>query len=372
MKLVGPSEVRSLLSAELRVALREFPRAGRGARVRAGCLVLAKPSGAGKTTILRVCRDSPARTRGAWPRRRGLDGAPCRRVRPAGAPALRLSFPGYALFPHLTALENVAYALAGDLAARAGHEPRHCWTIRRRGPRGLAAGRLSGGERQRVALARTLARSPKLLLLDEPLSALDARTRSAAGRELGQALRDAAVPALLVTHDFSEAALLGDEVAIGDRGRLVQRGSARTLSVRAASAFVADFLGASVLQGTAGPADGGLTLLSLDGGGVVTSSDVARGRAAASVFPWEVTLEPPGTADHGSAQNRLPARSSPSPLWEPLPDRAGDAAATRRRGHGGGCRAFAASGRGPRGRLLEGRPPPACRRSDARKAFRHA
>jgi molybdate transport system ATP-binding protein len=144
-----------------------------------------------------------------------------------------------------------------------------------------------------------------VLLLDEPLSALDARTRAAAGRELGQTLREAGVPALLVTHDFSEAALLGDEVAVIDRGRLVQRGSARRLASAPASGFVADFLGASVLEGTAHPAAAGLTLVALDGGGGVSSTDVVRGRAAASVFPWEVTLEQPGTADHGSAQNRL-------------------------------------------------------------------
>ena len=85
---------------------------------------------------------------------------------------------------------------------------------------------LSGGERQRVALARALAREPRALLLDEPLSALDARTRAAASRELAGVLREAGVPALLVTHDFTEAALLGDEVAVIDGGRIVQRGAA--------------------------------------------------------------------------------------------------------------------------------------------------
>ena len=110
---------------------------------------------------------------------------------------------------------------------------------------------------------------------------------------------------MLVTHDFFEAALLGDEVAIVDRGRLVQRGRPRELAAQPASAFVADFLGASVIEGTARAAGGGLTLVELDGGGTVASTDAVRGRAAASVFPWEVTLERPGTVVHGSAQNRL-------------------------------------------------------------------
>jgi molybdate transport system ATP-binding protein len=216
-------------------------------------------------------------------------------------------FQDYALFPHLSAWRNVAYGLSE--VPRRLRRARAESLLERFGVAHVSESRpgaLSGGERQRVALARTLARSPKVLLLDEPLSALDARTRAAAGRELGQALREAGVPVLLVTHDFSEAALLGDEVAVIDRGRLVQRGPARALATEPATAFVADFLGASVLEGTARPAGAGLTLVALDGGGSVSSTDAVAGRAAASVFPWEVTLEPPGTADHGSAQNRLP------------------------------------------------------------------
>jgi molybdate transport system ATP-binding protein len=215
-------------------------------------------------------------------------------------------FQDYALFPHLSAWRNVAYALPE--VPRKLRRGRAEELLERFGVAHLAASRpaeLSGGERQRVALARTLARTPKVLLLDEPLSALDTRTRGVAARELGKALREAGVPALLVTHDFSEAALLGDEVAVVDRGRLVQRGSARDLASEPASAFVADFLGASVLEGTARPASAGLTVVELDGGGELWSTDVVRGRAAASVFPWEVTLEEAGTADHGSAQNRL-------------------------------------------------------------------
>src|SRR6185436_4436610 len=104
---------------------------------------------------------------------------------------------------------------------------------------------LSGGERQRVALARALAVEPRALLLDEPLSALDARTRAASTRELAAVLHDSGVPALLVTHD--------------------------DLAAAPASAFVADFTGAVVLTGTAAPADDGLTRIALDGGGEVTS-----------------------------------------------------------------------------------------------------
>jgi molybdate transport system ATP-binding protein len=150
-----------------------------------------------------------------------------------------------------------------------------------------------------------------VLLLDEPLSALDARTRGEAGRVLAGVLRDAGVPALLVTHDFEDAALLADEVAVIDRGRVVQRGSPGELTAAPASAFVADFTGAAVLTGTATEPSGetGLTEVALDGSGArIASTDPARGRVAVSVHPAEVTIEPPGGSAEGSASNRLDAR----------------------------------------------------------------
>jgi molybdate transport system ATP-binding protein len=166
---------------------------------------------------------------------------------------------------------------------------------------------LSGGERQRVALARALARRPRALLLDEPMSALDTQTRAAAGRELVVAIADAGAPAVLVTHDFTEASQLTDEVAIIDRGRIVQRGDPAELADSPASPFVADFAGAVVLTGEALRSEEGLTVVRLDGGGDVRSTDPLRGPVAVSVYPWEVTVESPGTAGGGSALNRLEA-----------------------------------------------------------------
>jgi molybdate transport system ATP-binding protein len=159
-----------------------------------------------------------------------------------------------------------------------------------------------------VALARALAPRPRALLLDEPLSALDPRTRAAARRELGELLRGAGVPVLLVTHDFAEAAQLADELAIIDAGRVVQRGAAAALALSPASAFVADFTGASVLTGIARPAGDGLTAVVLDGGGEIASTDSAQGAVAATVDAWEVALEPAGQPPAPtSARNRLPA-----------------------------------------------------------------
>jgi len=166
-------------------------------------------------------------------------------------------------------------------------------------------GELSGGERQRVALARALASEPEALLLDEPLAALDPATRSHSLRELDAMLAELAVPILIVTHSFEEAALLGDQVAVIDRGRVVQLGTPAEISGRPRSAFVADFAGASVLAGTARRDADGLTWVQLHGGGELRSVDAASGPATVCVYPWEVSLEPPETAHLDSALNRV-------------------------------------------------------------------
>ncbi|HST38340.1 MAG TPA: ABC transporter ATP-binding protein [Conexibacter sp.] len=274
------------------------------------CLALAGPSGAGKTTVLRAVA--------------GLLRPDAGRIACGGAtwldtergvalpPELRgcgYLFQDYALFGHLSAWRNVAYGLR-ELPRRE-RRPRALELLASFGIGEALAGKrpaqLSGGERQRVALARALGPRPRLLLLDEPLSALDARTRAGAGRELARLLRELEVPAVLVTHDFGEAALLGDEVAVLDGGRIVQRGPAAALAAAPASGFVADFTGAAVLTGRVAHGDGALTLIALDGGGVVRATDAGEGEVAVSVHPWEVTIEPPASAAGGSAQNRLEA-----------------------------------------------------------------
>ena len=113
------------------------------------------------------------------------------------------------------------------------------------------------------------------------------------------------MPALLVTHDFQEAALLGDRVGVMDGGRVVQVGTAGDLAATPRSPFVADFTGAVVLTGTAAPGADGLTRVALDGGGEVTSSESAAGPVAVTVYPWDIALAPPGSVDPGSARNHL-------------------------------------------------------------------
>ena len=294
-------EARARLGAlELDVAL----------AVEAGeCLAVAGPSGAGKTSVLRVGAGLLRPERGlveangeTWlDTSRGVDLPPERR-------RCGYLFQEYALFPHLSAWQNVAYPLQG--LSRGERRRRALELLDRFGVGRLAEARpatLSGGERQRVALARALARRPGVLLLDEPLAALDARTRTSAARELGLVLREVEVPALLVTHDFSEAAQLGDRVGVIDAGRVVQEGTPSELAAAPRSAFVADFTGAVVLTGTARAGADGLTHVELDGGGEVASIDAAEGAVAVSVYPWEIAIEPAGEAAHGSTQNRLAA-----------------------------------------------------------------
>jgi molybdate transport system ATP-binding protein len=278
--------------------------------VRAGeCLALAGPSGAGKTSVLRIAAGLVRPERGlveangeTWlDTERGID-VPAERRR------CGYVFQEYALFPHLSAWQNVAYPLRG--MPRAQRRERSLELLGRFGLRELADARprtLSGGERQRVAVARALARKPEVLLLDEPLAALDARTRASAARELAAVLRDVEVPALLVTHDFAEAAQLGDRVGVIDAGRVVQEGTPSELAAAPSSAFVADFTGAVVLTGTARPGSGGLTNVELDGGGTVSTTDAGDGPVAVSVYPWEIAIEPGGHAPHGSTQNHLTA-----------------------------------------------------------------
>jgi molybdate transport system ATP-binding protein len=274
------------------------------------CLALAGPSGAGKTSVLRVAAgllrpEAGLVTAGeeTWlDTERGIDVPPERR-------RCGYVFQEYALFPHLTAWQNVAYPLRR--APRGERRERALALLERFGVGHLADARprtLSGGERQRVAVARTLAREPGVLLLDEPLSALDARTRASAARELAEVLREVEVPALLVTHDFAEAAHLGDRVGVIDAGCVVQEGSATELAAEPSSAFVADFTGAVVLTGVASAGANGLTTVRLDGGGEVTTTDSGEGTVAISVYPWEISIEPAGAeAAPGSTQNHLQA-----------------------------------------------------------------
>ena len=301
-----------MLRAEASTALGPAARLDLAVEVAAGeCLALTGPSGAGKSSVVRLVagllrpREGAVRCAGdVWlDTARGID-------RPPEERRCGVVFQDHALFAHLSAWRNVAYPLRG--LPRAQRRERALELLARFGLAGHADARpatLSGGERQRVALARALAREPRVLLLDEPLSSLDTRTRAGAVRELREVLGSVGVPSVLVTHDFEEAAELADRIAVLDAGRVVQTGTAAELAARPASSFVADLTGAVVLVGTATGAQDGLTVVALDGGGTAVSTDAAApGPVAVTVHPWELSLAR-GTAAAGPAAARSPRNS---------------------------------------------------------------
>ena len=168
--------------------------------------------------------------------------------------AVHTVFQSYALFPHMTVAENIAYPLQIAKVARAEAEPRVAEAMRMFQIEGLGDRRpsqLSGGQQQRVALARALISRPKVLLLDEPLSALDAKIREEVRQELRELQRETGLTFIYVTHDQEEALALSDRIAVMHSGQVQQLGSPKDLYNRPASRFVAQFIGkANVLQGT--------------------------------------------------------------------------------------------------------------------------
>jgi ABC-type sulfate/molybdate transport systems ATPase subunit len=268
-------------------------------------VALVGPSGAGKTSVLRAVAGLLRPDRGVvrlgsetwFDRERKIDVPPERR-------GVGLLFQEYALFPHLDVLQNVAFG-ARDPAVVSGLLERfRIEHLARTPPR-----ELSGGERQRVALARALARDPRTLLLDEPLAALDAHTRQAVRGELRQLVRDLAMPTLLVTHDFEDAATLADRVGVLVDGRMLQLDEPQELVAAPRDPFVASFSGANLLQGVARPGRDGLTEVALDVGGSVWTSDPGSGRVAVAVYPWEVALSREVPDDSAVNHLRAPVMS---------------------------------------------------------------
>jgi putrescine transport system ATP-binding protein len=214
-------------------------------------LALLGGSGSGKSTLLRLIAGFEAPDAG----RVILQGRDITALPPQRRP-VAMMFQSYALFPHLCVAENIAYGLrrAGEgrsaIAARVAELVR---LLHLEGLEGRRPAALSGGQQQRVALARALARRPPLLLLDEPLAALDAGLRERTGLELRALQRATGASFVMVTHDQAEALALADRVALLDGGRLAQVGTPRALYDRPATRAVARFLGAANVLEAAGP-----------------------------------------------------------------------------------------------------------------------
>jgi ABC-type sulfate/molybdate transport systems ATPase subunit len=221
-----------LEARDIAVPLRDF-RLELSLAIAAETVALVGPSGAGKSTILRAIAGLVHPVAGSvtvgdrvwFDRERRIDLPPEER-------SVGFVFQHYALFPHLTVEQNVAFSggeRTHDLLGRLGIA--HLAKARPR--------QLSGGERQRVALARALARDPEVLLLDEPLSALDPHTRDQVRHELAGQLAEFSLPTLLVTHDAADAIALATRIGVVRQGRIVQLGTAAELAANPADEFVA-------------------------------------------------------------------------------------------------------------------------------------
>ena len=202
---------------------------------------LLGPSGCGKSTLLRMLAGFETPTKGDI----RLDGQSLIGVPPERRP-LNMMFQSYALFPHMTVANNIAFGLKQAGIGRAQRDERIAEVVKLVQLKGLAdrkPAQLSGGQRQRVALARALVNRPKLLLLDEPLAALDKKLREETQFELVNIQLKLGITFMVVTHDQDEAMSMADRLAVMNGGKIIQMGPPEEVYEKPASLFVADFLG---------------------------------------------------------------------------------------------------------------------------------
>ena len=227
---------------------------------------LLGPSGCGKTTLLRMIGGFEVPSEGSL----HIHGRDMTRTPPYERP-VNMVFQHYALFPHLTVAENVAFGLRYrklDRAAQAERVARTLALVQLAGFETRKPHELSGGQRQRVALARALALEPEVLLLDEPLGALDQKLRKEVQVQLKHLQRELGITFIFVTHDQEEALTMSDRIAVMNRGRVEQAGDAATVFERPATEFVANFMGASnFFAGKVREVFADAVLLDLAGGG---------------------------------------------------------------------------------------------------------
>ena len=265
-------------------------------------LAVLGPNGAGKSTVLRVLAGLLRPDGGRVVVGQETWTSADRHV-PAHQRSLGMVFQDHLLFPHLSVTENVAFGLRSRGAKRAAARATAAPWLDRVGLAGLGdrrPGELSGGQAQRAALARALVGEPRVLLLDEPLSALDARTRLAVRAELRRHLGDFAGSTVLVTHDPVDAMALADRVVVVEDGRVVQEGTPAQVSRHPRTDYVARLVGLSLLPGTATG-----TAVRLDSGGMVAVAEEASGPVFAAVRPESVALYL--SRPDGSPRNVWPA-----------------------------------------------------------------
>jgi molybdate transport system ATP-binding protein len=269
-------------------------------------VALLGPNGAGKTTVLRcVAGLQPVDAGRIEIDGRVLDDPGAGTFVPTAERPIGVVFQDHLLFPRLTALDNVAFGLRARGVAKAQARAEAAGWLARVGLAEAARAKprsLSGGQSQRVALARALATEPRVLLLDEPLAALDARSRVHVRAELRRHLATFAGARLLVTHDPVDALVLADRLVVLEDGRVTQRGTTAEVARRPRSRYVAELVGLNLLHGTAV----GEHNVRLSSGTELTVADPLPGdEVAVAVRPQAVTLHL--LAPEGSARNAWPA-----------------------------------------------------------------
>ncbi|NJE10578.1 ATP-binding cassette domain-containing protein [Thermococcus sp. MAR1] len=263
-------------------------------------LTVIGPTGAGKSVLLEAIA-------GFYPLLSGrvlLDGRDVTKEPPERR-GISIVYQDYMLFPHMTVFDNIAFGLrkrlpTGEIEREVSHIARelHIEHILHRKP-----GTLSGGEQQRVALARALVVRPKVLLMDEPFSALDSKTRERLRSLVKGVIAEYGTTVIHVTHDFEDVFALAKHVAVMRDGRIVQFGTPEEVFSRPGDEFIADFVGTNLLRGTAGRKRDGLTAVRV-GDVILYTSDEAEGEVILSLRPEEIILaREPGEC---SAQNVVP------------------------------------------------------------------
>jgi spermidine/putrescine transport system ATP-binding protein len=224
----GPDAVRALDDVSIRIRENEF-------------FTLLGPSGCGKTTLLRLIAGFELPNEGEIL----LEGEPVGHLPPNRRP-VNTVFQSYALFPHMTVRQNIAFGLEMRRVDRSKIDPtvdEMLGLVQLAGYGNRRPSQLSGGQQQRVALARALANHPKVLLLDEPLSALDLKLRQGMREELKNLQQQTGITFIFVTHDQEEALTMSDRIAVMDRGRIQQLGDPQEIYEQPVNRFVADFIG---------------------------------------------------------------------------------------------------------------------------------
>jgi len=248
-------------------------------------VVLLGPSGCGKTTMLRIIAGLEQPDPGG---RVLFNDADVTRV-PIEQRNVGMVFQSYALFPNMSVADNIGYGLKIRSIGKAEREARVAELVELTGIEGLERRRidqLSGGQRQRVALARAVAVRPSVLLLDEPLTALDAALRERLRGELDRLLRTLGITTIYVTHDQAEAMVLGDRIVVMSKGAIAQIGRPRDIYFAPASRFVAEFIGAANI--VEGDYAGGR--LKLAGGTLPLANGAAAGPVSAMIRPESIRI----------------------------------------------------------------------------------